>query len=80
MNAPYFNAQGLTADNCYVAWLDVMGSRTAMVRSIATAANFIFKLHVAALAHVRYPGPFLATGPCGFVGISRVGLAKSQKA
>ena len=33
----------------YVCWLDVMGSGNTMGRSMAIAANFIMKLHVAAL-------------------------------
>ncbi len=44
----------------YVAWIDVMGIGPVMGRSLDIAANFIFKLHVAALqapaAQVtRYP-------------------------
>lgn len=33
----------------YVAWLDVMGAESAMRRSHRVAANFVMKLHVAAL-------------------------------
>ena len=33
----------------YVAWLDVMGIQVAMSRSLPISANFIFKLHTAAL-------------------------------
>jgi hypothetical protein len=33
----------------YVAWVDVMGTQVSMSRSIKTTANFIFKLHIAAL-------------------------------
>jgi hypothetical protein len=33
----------------YVAWVDVMGTQVAMSRSIKITANFIFKLHIAAL-------------------------------
>ena len=48
--APYFNASHLPqANNEYVAWVDVMGVQKHMARSISTTANFIFKLHVAAL-------------------------------
>ncbi|MCW5938358.1 MAG: hypothetical protein KF884_07595 [Fimbriimonadaceae bacterium] len=47
--APYFDANKLNIQNRYVAWLDVMGSRSMMTRSLATSANFIFKLHVAAI-------------------------------
>jgi hypothetical protein len=49
-NAPYFNAQVLpTPTNEYVAWIDVMGVQSAMSRSLDITANFVFKLHVAAL-------------------------------
>lgn len=33
----------------YVAWVDVMGTQAAMSRSLNITANFIFKLHVAAV-------------------------------
>lgn len=33
----------------YVAWVDVMGTQATMSRSLAISANFIFKLHTAAL-------------------------------
>ena len=33
----------------YVAWVDVMGTQVSMSRSIKITANFIFKLHIAAL-------------------------------
>jgi hypothetical protein len=33
----------------YVAWVDVMGTQVSMSRSIRITANFIFKLHIAAL-------------------------------
>lgn len=44
----------------YVAWLDVMGTTSSMPRSMKIAANFMLKLHIAALqaphANVRlYP-------------------------
>ena len=51
--SPYFNCENLEAYDCYVAWLDVMGSRSMMTRSLNTAANFIFKLHVASLETPR---------------------------
>lgn len=50
VNAPYFNSRHLSIRDRYIAWIDVMGSRTMMTRSLATAANFIFKLHDAALS------------------------------
>lgn len=44
----------------YVAWVDVMGTQASMSAALKVAANFIFKLHIAALQaprpHVRiYP-------------------------
>jgi len=33
----------------YVAWLDVIGAKGAMLRSLPVAANFVFMLHVTAL-------------------------------
>ena len=46
----YFNSQVLPSPaNEYVAWVDVMGVQSAMSRSLNITANFIFKLHVAAL-------------------------------
>lgn len=38
-----------TATDAYVAWIDVMGVRAFMLRSLPVTANFVFKLHVAAL-------------------------------
>ncbi len=46
----YFNEGGMKPSSSrYICWLDVMGSGNAMGRSMARAANFIMKLHVAAL-------------------------------
>jgi hypothetical protein len=46
----YFDARALPkAQKEYVCWLDVMGMEAQMKRSIQVAANFVFKLHVAAL-------------------------------
>ncbi|MCL4553946.1 MAG: hypothetical protein M1617_06345 [Actinobacteria bacterium] len=59
INAPWFNAQHLPAvpTPAYVAWLDVMGAKGAMLRSLPVAANFVFKLHVTALEDsTNYPG------------------------
>lgn len=48
--APYFNSKGLPAESgAYVAWIDAMGVRSWMLRSLSVTANFIFKLHVVAL-------------------------------
>jgi hypothetical protein len=35
--------------NKFVCWIDVMGSQSAMLHSLPTAANFLMKLHIAAL-------------------------------
>lgn len=49
-----FNANFLPpASNEYVAWVDVMGIQSAMARSLSISANFIFKLHIAALGAPR---------------------------
>jgi hypothetical protein len=46
----YFNAQQLPKPaNEYVGWIDEMGVQSAMSRSLDITANFVFKLHVAAL-------------------------------
>jgi hypothetical protein len=37
----------------YVAWVDVMGTQASMSRSLKITANFIFKLHIAALQAPR---------------------------
>jgi hypothetical protein len=67
----YFNAQVLPEPtNEYVAWIDVMGIQSAMSRSLDITANFVFKLHVAALQAPHdqiclYPvmdGLYLASG------------------
>lgn len=50
----YFNANELPLPEIsYVAWVDVMGIESHMQRSIKSAANFIYKLHVAALESPR---------------------------
>lgn len=41
----------------YTIWVDVMGSDSAMRRSLAMSANFVMKLHVAALNAARFAGP-----------------------
>jgi hypothetical protein len=46
----YFDARALPLPVTeYVAWVDVMGIRTQMAKSISVSANFVFKLHVAVL-------------------------------
>lgn len=41
----------------YTIWIDVMGSDNAMRRSLAMSANFVMKLHAAALNALRFAGP-----------------------
>lgn len=46
----YFNATHLPqATFEYVVWVDIMGTQSAMSRSLRATANFIFKLHTAAI-------------------------------
>jgi hypothetical protein len=46
----YFDASKLPEPkDAYVAWVDVMGVRAYMSRSLPTTANFVFKLHAAVL-------------------------------
>ena len=46
----FFNADALPdPTNEYVAWVDVMGTRASMSNSMKITANFIFKLHIAAM-------------------------------
>ena len=46
----FFDARHLPQPaNEYVAWVDVMGTQASMARSLKITANFIFKLHTAAL-------------------------------
>lgn len=42
---PRFNADNLVPQPMYVAWLDIMGTKNAMLHSLKTAANFVAKLH-----------------------------------
>lgn len=69
-NPPYFDAKLLPqASDAYIAWLDVMGVRATMLRSLPVTANFVFKLYVAVLEAPRqnirlYPvmdGVFIVT-------------------
>lgn len=45
----YFDNGGLEVTKEYVAWVDVVGTRSAMTRSVMASATYIFKLHTAAL-------------------------------
>lgn len=56
MSDVYFNSKKLpTPSNEYVAFIDIMGTRNHMCRSINVAANFIFKLHAAVVSAWRKP-------------------------
>lgn len=47
---PYFNAEQLTQPlNEYVAWFDVVGTRSHLTQSHLRAANFFAKIHLAAI-------------------------------
>lgn len=51
---PYFDGKRLpAAQDLFVTWIDAMGIQSSMKRSPPTAANFIFKLHIAALEAPR---------------------------
>ena len=53
---PFFNAGVLPQPKLeYVAWLDVMGVRAIMSRSLPTSASFVFKLHTAVLHAPHQP-------------------------
>jgi hypothetical protein len=46
----YFSQKGMpNPEYNYVCWLDVMGTKNQMLRSLPVSANFIFKLHCAVL-------------------------------
>jgi hypothetical protein len=46
----YFDARHLPAPQKeYVCWIDVMGMEAQMKKSIYVSANFVFKLHIAAI-------------------------------
>ena len=50
----FFNAAHLPLPiDQYVAWVDVMGTQASMSTSLRTAANFMFKLHIAAFQAPR---------------------------
>ena len=42
---PRFNADNLVPQPMCVAWIDIMGTKNAMLHSLRTAANFVAKLH-----------------------------------
>lgn len=49
-HTPYFDARRLPPSQpAYVTWLDLMGTRATMSRSLPVVANFVFKLHAACL-------------------------------
>jgi hypothetical protein len=50
----YYDASSLEeCPQMYVCWLDLMGARSAMRRSLQTAANFIMKIHVACQEEIK---------------------------
>lgn len=51
---PYFNSE-LVGDtkNHFVAWVDLMGAKASMGRSLYQTANFIGKIHTAAFDSIR---------------------------
>ena len=54
LTALFFNAAHLPLPTeQYVAWVDVMGTQASMSTSLRTAANFMFKLHIAAFQAPR---------------------------
>ena len=59
----YFNGQYLPrAKKEYIAFIDIMGTRTHMSKSVMESANFIFKFHAAIISAWReqaYPGVFV---------------------
>ena len=60
MNRPTFDASHLPVPpQQFVLWLDVMGSGKTMARNLLRSANFVFKLHVAALEAKGGNGPRL---------------------
>lgn len=53
----YFDANQLPEMKYeYVAWVDIMGTQISMSKSIKITANFIFKLHLAALSANKSKG------------------------
>lgn len=51
---PYFDVTRMKPVTVeYVCWFDVMGSNSNMLRSMSIAANFVMKLHIAALRAKR---------------------------
>lgn len=48
IQSPFFDVKALPEKpgDEYVVWLDVMGVRGWMLRSLPVTANFIFKLHI----------------------------------
>jgi len=66
-----FDSNGLpSSQDAYVVWLDVMGVRGWMLRSLHITANFIFKLHIAVLEE-KQPGMTLYPVMDGVYVVSR---------
>jgi hypothetical protein len=54
---PFFDARKLPRIGySYVAWLELMGAQSIMRRSLATATNFVMKIHVSCQTVVQRQG------------------------
>lgn len=49
----YFNSRRVKVQNRYVAWVDVLGTKAALLVSHARAANFVMRLHAACIEPSR---------------------------
>lgn len=47
--APFFDSSAVQQSNAYVAWVDALGTKSALLVSHARAANFVMRIHAAAL-------------------------------
>jgi hypothetical protein len=53
---PFFDARAVRQQLCFVAWLDALGTKSALLVSHARAANFVMKIHAVCLeARDDYP-------------------------
>ncbi len=59
--APFFDSQTVETSNEYVAWIDALGTKSALMVSHARATNFVMKVHAATLD--AKPGSELALFP-----------------
>lgn len=50
MSKPFFNGENMpNAENQYVLWIDIMGTKSSMSNGVKTSSIYICKLHVAIL-------------------------------